>query len=264
MPIGIVDKMLRDKYKIVTSCLGIIPVVIEWNQIIENFWRYSSVIFSVLILMGILLMYNHFFLHKARTEKNATTTPVSMGVDDGQLRKSYGNADGSASRQPGFEEVQFTTKNDFDSRARRFRLFKSVFVYLLIATLSIMVSSIYYISKRPVHYVLIKNNVSKDEAAKVSQRVNSKLASQGVVGYQAVRRAKTRNPKEKDYMVSINGGYLSISEARRTFNLLSRSLPGERGIELRTSNASLYRKLEYLGFYFFRVINARFVQLAPA
>ncbi len=258
---NIPSKILKDKYKIVTSCLSIIPVVIEWNQIIENFWRYSNVIFFVLIFMGILLLYNHFYLQNPKSKINSSDHPDSINneLSNGKIRHNTGTQ--SVSDAEIFEGTRMIVKDNPDFQISIYRFFKSTFIYLLIATISIMVSSLYYINKRPIHYVLVKNNVTKDEAVRVSQKVNNKLRLQGVVGYQAVKRVKRQNPQKFDYMVSINGGYLSISDAKMTLKLMQKSLPGERGIELKTSNASLYRKLEYLGFYFFRFMSSRYGKL---
>jgi len=214
---NILQRILSDKYKIITSCIGIIPVVIEWNQIIEDFWRYSSLIFFVLLVMALFLLYNHFFLNNISTDK--------------------------------------VSKETLNTRRQRQTIIKKVLIYLTIATVSIITCSIIYIYKRPIHYVLIKNNISKEAADKVCARVNNMLNTQGLSDYRAVRRAKKRYPQKNDYLVSINGGYLSLKEASRTFEMLSKKLPGEREMELKSSNASPIRKLEYMGFYFSRIIS---------
>lgn len=216
--------ILKDRSTIIVTCIGLIPSMADWYEIVSHVTVYMNLIIIAILLMMLLLAYQQIFHRRSQTSSTVSNDTAVHSVEP----------NGSAT----VGTVQVPNRNVKGSF-----LFKTIKI-LVLGTTVLLVSSLVYVYTKTVFYIVVENNLTKTAAEKTVKRVNNQLLANEEQGFVAITRLKSS--KSNTYLVCINGGYLSFKEAQRDYDAVRKILSNEKRLELRGSNANIFRKIEYL------------------
>lgn len=232
-------KHFKSKWHFFSFGIGAIPAIIDWYQIIQQIAAYWMVVVGVLLLLIILLLFSQSFQKDSNnTKANLADKAINVPIDD----------------QSEIDKVKLPNQ-------KRIGTLLKITSFLFLTILMLTISSIFYLKYKPIYYIRIENKNTIEAADKLIISINKKLTNSGLNEYSAIRRRRSVNNIENNYMVCINGGYLSEEEALRDLANLKGVLSNYKNAEVKGSvGTSFVRKIQYLQTHAYRNMN-RFLQV---
>jgi hypothetical protein len=139
------------------------------------------------------------------------------------------------------------TRQDIHSKGNvpNYRLISKVLFVSIVSMIIFIALSMVTLYLSDIHYVVLRNHIlDRNEAYDFTNMANEALTMEGLQEYRATCLKKGDG---ENYMVTINGGFISEDQANRVLDKLKRiSEDGVINPELKTSNAQFLRKLKYL------------------
>jgi hypothetical protein len=238
-------KKITNKWQILSFGIGAIPSIIDWYQIIEHLAVYWMLIVAILILSFIVILIHHFITKSAAPPQKKLTNlnRVERSPQADRLHQ--------LSRNTSISNDYHLRKNErdliFESSKTAPGILWKIFILFFVFVLTLTITSSVYLKYKPIYYIRIENKNTKEEAQRLTESVNNDLNRNGVFELHAVVRRRSKSDIVNNYMVCINGGYLSKVEAMRDFEVIKDVLINRSKIELKQSTGtSFWRKIEYL------------------
>lgn len=232
-------KQFKSKWHFFSVGIGVIPAIIDWYQIIQQIAVYWMLVVGVLLLLIIILLFTKSFQTDSTNAKaNLADKSINVSIADQNV----------------IEKVKHPNQ-------KRISTLLKITSFLFLTILMLTISSIFYLKYKPIYYIRIENKNTIEAADKLITSINKKLINSGLDEYSAVRRRRSVNNIENNYMVCINGGYLSEEEALRDLAYLKSILSNYKNTEVKGSvGTSFVRKIQYLQTHAYRNMN-RFLQV---
>jgi hypothetical protein len=233
--INIYDKFKENRLTLITTGFSVFTFLKDVEDVITHFFESLKYFFIAFFIMGFVLIYNFFKYNKTKQINN-------INKDDNKVYKKniFNSYNDKVEKVP--------KKNNFNLLNK---LWIKIAIIFCTAFIVIGLLSISYVKNYPIYYVKVKDFKNKKDAIEYMYKLNNQLTANKEFKIRARCLIKSINANKYpngNYMIALNGGYLSKEKAEIKLNKAKVILGNEINltIPVPSKNISIRKKINYL------------------
>lgn len=238
-----IQDLLSDKLRILSFSFGIIPWIKDWEEILQGYFAYLLEISFAFGLLLIGLIAHYIFIKKRKTHHDSPSVK-NISIDSSYTENYQNN-----SKQ--FQRIA-PVMNQTEKRSSS--IFWRFLTILFISFVVFSTSSFIFLKNATVYYVKIGYYKSESQSNSRAIKINKTLNKYPEYNLKAVTKRRSTREQKLNYLLCINGGFISEKEARSVQQIATKIIPNINISIGESKNIPFIRKIQYLSGHVQRTI----------